>query len=111
MVPEDPEGYEAVEGGLTGKIEDEIELLKRHVEILKHVRDHEPIGIIKLSELAGEPQHKVRYSLRVLEEEGLIEPSTQGARSTDEVEAFIPRLKGLLQLMSTTVEELRRTFE
>jgi len=38
--------------------------------MLKIIMDDGPLGIIKLSELTDFPQHKVRYSLRVLEEEG-----------------------------------------
>jgi hypothetical protein len=51
---------------LTSKIESEIELLQRHVQMLKAIMDNEPIGIIRLSELLVYPQHKVRYSLRIL---------------------------------------------
>ena len=48
---------------LTSKIEAEIELLQRHVQMLKAIMDNEPIGIIRLSEMLRHPQHKVRYSL------------------------------------------------
>ena len=63
---------------LTNKIESEIELLERHVKMLNAIMEHEPIGIIRLSELLDIPQHKVRYSLRILEQEGLINPSPEG---------------------------------
>jgi predicted transcriptional regulator len=59
---------------LTSKIETEIELLQRHVAMLKAIMDNEPIGIIRLSEMLEHPQHKVRYSLRILEQEGLPRP-------------------------------------
>jgi predicted transcriptional regulator len=61
----------------------EIQILRRHVLILDLVLKHEPVGIIKLSAMSGLPQHKVRYSLRVLEQRGLIKPSQQGAVATD----------------------------
>ncbi|WP_456473856.1 hypothetical protein [Candidatus Pyrohabitans sp.] len=70
----------------------EIELLRRHVRVLRMVKQHEPVGIIKLSELSGIPQHKVRYSLRVLEQKGIIRPSPQGAVSTAEAESFLSSL-------------------
>lgn len=98
-----------LESGLTGKMELELELLQRHVEILKAVKDHEPIGIIRLSEVTGHPQHKVRYSLRILEQEGLIEPSAQGAVVTPRIAEFIPHLRHILQLMQDTVAELKKT--
>src|SRR5216117_4552215 len=37
----------------------------------KAIMENQPIGIIRLSELLNFPQHKVRYSLRILEQEGL----------------------------------------
>ena len=101
---------EAPESGLTGKMELELELLQRHVEILKAVKDHEPIGIIRLSEITGHPQHKVRYSLRILEQENLIEPSSQGAVTTQNLQDFIPRLRNILSMMGETVAELKKTI-
>jgi len=98
-------------GGLTGRIEQEMELLQRHVLMLKAVMDHQPIGIIRLSEITGYPQHKVRYSLRVLEQEGLIEPSPQGAIATNKVHEFLPNLRGLLTSMTDVVGQLRKAIE
>ena len=98
------------ESSLTGKMELELELLQRHVEILKAVKDHEPIGIIRLSEITGHPQHKVRYSLRILEQENLIEPSSQGAVTTAHIQDFIPHLRNILNMMQETVAELRKTI-
>ncbi len=97
-------------GTLTGRFQEEQELLRRHIRILKVVMDNEPVGIIKLSELTDYPQHKVRYSLRVLEQEGLIEPTPMGAKATERVEAFIPELSNLLDQMQKTVEELRASI-
>ena len=68
---------------LTGVIETELEILKRHIHMLKVLQDNQPMGIIKLSELTKDPQHMVRYSLRILEQDGLIEPSAHGAVTTD----------------------------
>ena len=96
---------------LTSKIEAEIKLLQRHVAMLKAIMENQPIGIIRLSELLSFPQHKVRYSLRILEQEGLIKPSPEGAVTTDKLEEFLDYLKGVLDSMSTTVVELRKTLE
>jgi len=96
---------------LTSKIEAEVRLLQRHVAMLKAIMENQPIGIIRLSELLSFPQHKVRYSLRILEQEGLIKPSPEGAVTTDKLEEFLDYLKGVLDSMSTTVVELRKTLE
>ena len=92
---------------LTSKIESEIELLERHVTMLKAIMEHEPIGIIRLSELLNVPQHKVRYSLRILEQEGLIAPSPEGAVTTEKLQQFFLDLKAILASMDETVNKLR----
>lgn len=92
---------------LTCKIESEIELLQRHVQMLKAIMDNEPIGIIRLSELLDHPQHKVRYSLRILEQEGLIQPSPEGAVTTEKLKPFMDHLKVILDNMEKTVKELK----
>ncbi|EJN60140.1 hypothetical protein HSB1_07430 [Halogranum salarium B-1] len=56
------------------------------------VIESEPIGIVKMSNETGYPHHKVRYSLRVLEEENLIEPSSQGAITTERTSEFVDEL-------------------
>jgi predicted transcriptional regulator len=96
---------------LTNKIESEIELLERHVKMLNAIMDHEPIGIIRLSELLDIPQHKVRYSLRILEQEGLINPSPEGAVTTEKLQSFFAELKDILLHMDETVNALRISLE
>jgi predicted transcriptional regulator len=96
---------------LTNKIESEIELLERHVKMLNAIMEHEPIGIIRLSELLDIPQHKVRYSLRILEQEGLINPSPEGAVTTEKLQTFFSDLKDILQHMDETVNALRTSLE
>jgi predicted transcriptional regulator len=91
---------------LTSRIEGEIGLLQRHVTVLKAIVETQPIGIIRLSEKLGYPQHKVRYSLRILEQEGLIKPSPDGAVTTKKLYKFLKHLKGVIESMSKTVKDL-----
>ncbi|NOZ59631.1 MAG: hypothetical protein GXO66_08695 [Euryarchaeota archaeon] len=86
----------------------EIELLRRHVAVLRLVKQHEPVGIIKLSELSGIPQHRVRYSLRILEQKGIIKPSPQGAVTTRKAEEF---LRTLPEEIAKLKRELERCLE
>lgn len=79
--------------------------------MLQAIMENQPIGIIRLSELMKYPQHKVRYSLRILEQEGLIKPSPEGAVTTDKLEEFLDYLKGVLDNMSETVHTLRKSIE
>ena len=64
------------------------------------------MGIIKLSELTNYPQHMVRYSLRILEQDDLIEPSPQGAVTTGEVGATMTVLKKTLNNIKKTADDI-----
>jgi predicted transcriptional regulator len=89
------------------RLEDEVDMLERHLTMLKMVIQNEPIGIVKISNKTGHPHHKVRYSLRVLEEENLIEPSDKGAITTEHAEEFVDELNGELDESSDKLEELK----
>ena len=91
---------------LTNVIETELDILKRHLMVLETLKKNQPAGIIKLSELTQHPQHMVRYSLRILEQDGLIVPSSQGAVTTDAVQETFLLVKTKLKEMRKTVDEL-----
>ena len=96
---------------LTNVIETELDILRRHIQVLKVLKENEPAGIIKLSELTKHPQHMVRYSLRILEQEGLIEPSPQGAVTTENVTKTVPLLRTKLKEMNGTISEIIKTLD
>ena len=96
---------------LINKIELELEMLERHLLILKYVIREEPIGIMKLAETTGLPKHKVRYSLRVLEHEGLIGPSMHGAVSTEKTRQFVQTLESRIDGLEKKVEVLKKLAE
>ncbi|MGC9308573.1 MAG: hypothetical protein ACP5FL_07335 [Thermoplasmatota archaeon] len=96
------------DNSLSERLQTELGLLERHIQMLQVIRDEGPVGIIKLSEHTGFPQHKVRYSLRVLEGEGLIRPSPRGATITDRAPEFIIEFKEMLEAMEEKVGELYR---
>ena len=81
-------------------------MIERHLDVLRMVLENEPIGILKMSNETGHPHHKIRYSLRVLEEASLIEPTSQGAATTDETSEFVAGLDGRIDDITTTVEEM-----
>jgi predicted transcriptional regulator len=76
------------------RIENEVEMLDRHLRVLRLVIRNEPTGIVQMAAELSIPDHKVRYSLRVLEEEGLIEPTDQGATTTENLEGYVDRANG-----------------
>ena len=94
----------------SSNIEFELDLLQRHIAMLKAIVDNEPIGIIRLSEMLEIPQHKVRYSMRILEQEGLIEPSLEGAVTTDRLKDFLKRLSGALNEISRSVTDIEKSI-
>ncbi|MFW5949933.1 MAG: hypothetical protein ACOCR6_01095 [archaeon] len=85
------------------RLEKEVDMLERHLQVLRMVIENEPIGIVKMSNETGYPHHKVRYSLRVLEEENLIEPSSQGAITTEQTQEFVDDLD---EKVDQTIEKL-----
>jgi predicted transcriptional regulator len=89
------------------RLEKEVDMLERHLQVLKMVIENEPIGIVKMSNETGYPHHKVRYSLRVLEEENLIEPSSQGAITTERTEEFVEELDGKLDEIVDKLDEMK----
>jgi predicted transcriptional regulator len=97
--------------GITSVAEKELGLLSRHLDVLKNVQDHGPIGIIKLSQITGKPQHMIRYSLRTLEKDGLITPSPQGAVITDKIHEMLGTLESTLDEFSTTVQDLKKKLK
>ncbi|MFE3846267.1 ArsR family transcriptional regulator [Thermoplasmatota archaeon] len=96
---------------LTSVIETEIDILKRHVNILQTLQKDQPMGIIKLSEITEYPQHMVRYSLRILEQDGIIEPSSKGAITTGKVPETLNQLKKSLKEISSSVGELIKELD
>jgi predicted transcriptional regulator len=93
------------------RVKSEIELLERHLEVLKAVFDCQPIGIMKLSELTGLPYHRIRYSLRVLEQLGCIRASTAGAIATPHAEDLLRDLDRELDELVQILQSLKKQTE
>ncbi|MBN2603178.1 MAG: hypothetical protein JXA91_03490 [Candidatus Thermoplasmatota archaeon] len=92
---------------MTDITQKELDLLGRHLDVLKTVRDQGPIGIIRLSQITGQPQHMIRYSLRTLERDGIIVPSPQGAIITEKAQDTLDNLLMNLDEMQNTVMNLK----
>ena len=96
---------------ITNVAEKELDLLSRHLDVLKTVKEHGPVGIIRLSQMTGQPQHMIRYSLRTLEKDGIIIPSPNGAIVTDKIHETLGTLESTLDDFSTTVQELKKKLK
>jgi predicted transcriptional regulator len=103
--PEELEVEEAVH--LVDRIEEELDLLARNVDILEKLAKSPPIGIIRLSEALHLPIHKTRYSLHLLEREGVIQPSADGAVITDKAKEFWANLNQSLERMNGVIQHLK----
>ncbi|MEM2935124.1 MAG: hypothetical protein QXF32_02025 [Candidatus Thermoplasmatota archaeon] len=90
------------------KLQENIDVVERHLKVLLIVKNEGPVGIIKISSLTGLPTHKVRYSLRILEKNGLVKATTSGATSTDKTEEFINHFQNIL---NRTLERLAKLDE
>ena len=93
---------------ITGVAEKELGLLNRHLDVLQTVKEHGPIGIIRLSQMTGQPQHMIRYSLRTLEKDGIITPSPHGAVVTDRVHETLGTLESTLDEFTTMVQDIKK---
>jgi predicted transcriptional regulator len=92
---------------LVTRIEEELDLLARNVDILEKLTKSPPTGIIRLSEALHLPIHKTRYSLHLLEREGVIQPSSDGAVVTDKAQEFWASLNESLDRMAAVVQHLK----
>lgn len=89
------------------RLEKEIDMLDRHLQVLGMVTENEPIGIVKMSNETGYRHHKVRYSLRVLEEENLIEPTSNGAVTTDQTSEFVDEVDANLETVTEKLDRMK----
>ena len=102
---EGPAGSDAAH--LVDRIVGELDLLARNVEVLQRLAANPPMGIIRLSEAMQLPIHKVRYSLHLLEREGVIQPSANGAVVTDRAKEFWGALDQSLDRMTESIQLLK----
>jgi predicted transcriptional regulator len=106
--PQAPEEELPPDGAkLADRISAELELLSRNVDILEQLSGRTPKGIIRLSEALHLPIHKVRYSLHLLEREGVIQPSADGAVVTDASRQFWESIDRSLDEMSRRIDHLK----
>ncbi len=88
-------------------LKDDLELLERHVSILRTVKNNQPIGLIRLSEMSGVPKHKVRYSLKIMEQQGIIQATSEGAVVAENYEEFMASMANSVDSLADKVLSLR----
>jgi len=93
---------------LLQKLLNEIELVGRHLEVIQVVEENQPIGILKLSEILNIPSHRVRYSLKVLEQLGYIKASPSGAVATEKASHLVSNMDEEIDSMIAILESLKK---
>lgn len=89
------------------RLTDQLEKEARDLRILAAVIDYGPIGIVRLSKETGTPEHKVRYSLRMLENDGFVEATQQGAIPADDIAERVGGINAGLDGLAERLESLR----
>jgi len=89
------------------RLQNQGEKEERDLTILRAVIADGPIGIVKLSDRTGLPEHKVRYSLRMLENDEFIEPTPDGAIPAEDIDEQIDEVNEGLTDLIDRLEQLR----
>ena len=92
---------------LMDSILEDFELLERHISVLRTVKANEPIGLIRLSEITEIPKHKVRYSLKLLERDGIIIATPDGAVVSDEYGRYLELMTEYIGHLEDRIHVLR----
>lgn len=72
------------------------------------MKANQPVGLIRLSEMTGIPKHRVRYSLKLLEQQGIIHATPDGATVTDRYDGFMDEIASYINELAVRVEGLKK---
>lgn len=72
------------------------------------MKANQPVGLIRLSEMTGIPKHRVRYSLKLLEQQGIIHATPDGATVTDRYDGFMDEIAAYIDELAVRVEGLKK---
>jgi predicted transcriptional regulator len=89
------------------RLADQLEKESRDLRVLATVIEHQPIGIVRLSKETDIPEHKVRYSLRMLENDELVEATQQGAVPGEDIEDQVAELNAGIESLIERLEALK----
>ena len=84
---------------------------ERDLRVLAAVIENQPIGIVRLSKETGIDEHKVRYSLRMLESDELIEPTPDGAVPVADIQERVTEINEGLDGLIERIHSLKASSE
>ncbi len=93
---------------ITRRIYDEVELVARHMRVLRAVAENQPIGITRLSRILEMPPHEIRNSLSALEQATLIRATRKGAMLEDGTREKVLQIANELKELRDIVEIMRK---
>ncbi len=86
------------------QIDESMEQLHRMLRAVRIIEANQPIGIIKLSETMGIPRHRARYILRLLEHDGVVEPSASGCVLKQGYEEYMSDQVSCLEALKSRID-------
>ncbi len=92
-------------------LREDLELLERHISILKTVKENQPIGLIRLAEITGIPKHRVRYSLKIMEQQAIIEATSNGAIVSEDYDEFMKNIVTSIEGLADQIDGLRDSLK
>jgi predicted transcriptional regulator len=95
---------------MVDRLDDQVEKERRDHRILTEVIERGPIGINRLARETDVPEHKVRYSLRMLENDDLVEPTPDGAVPADDIADRISARNDGIDHLVDRLQALREIF-
>lgn len=88
------------------RLEKQLTKEERDLLVLEAVVEHQPIGITRIAAETGIDEHKTRYSLRMLENDGLVEPTPDGAVPADDAPERVAAINDGLDGLAERLREL-----
>ncbi len=98
------------EGKISSQVVKELDQLHLMLRMIRAIEENQPIGIIKLSEIFDLPSHKVRYMLRILENDSVISPSSNGCTLNSGYEEYVEHQLSALRMIRSKTAEIEDEF-
>ena len=95
---------------MVDRLRTQVEKEERDQRILRVVIEQGPIGITRLADETGVPEHKVRYSLRMLEDDELIDPTPNGAVPVDDIDERLGRINDGIDDIVERLDAMKDVF-
>lgn len=89
------------------RLKKQVDKESRDQQVLEVVIERGPIGIVRIAEETGIDQHKVRYSLRMLENDDLADPTPDGAVPADDIDESVAAMNRGIDRLVDRLERVR----